>query len=177
MLNEKNAKEFLNGRFGKFGKETQSISYVEFYTICKKLQELGVEIIVVNPYHIKFDWCEHLCFYKNKTLYCGTNGKFTIENISELNTDVLDCLVGKLTDEQLDRVGNLIDLYEDRINHNLSQQEDMIHVGMFGTDMFANLVAELDDLTELKEMLETTFQTRNMEDYPFSIKQYILLGE
>ena len=169
-----NAKELLNQRFGK---ESQSISNVEVDAICKKLRELGVEVIERFPDKIEFEWLDHICSYKNRTFYCGTKGMLTIENISDLNTIGLDCLVGKLTDEQLNRVGNLIDLYDEQINHNLSLQEDMRYLDMFGTDMYANLAAEFDDLTELKAMLATTFQSRNMEDYPFSIKQYILKGE
>lgn len=147
------------------------------HVVCRKLSDAGVEIIVVYPTKIEFEWCEHICSYKNGTFYCGIQGVKPCDNIDKLDSNFLYELVGQLTDEQLDRVGNLIDLYEDRINYMLSQQEDMMHVGMLGTDMYTNLVAQLDDLTELKAMLETTFQTRNMEDYPFSIKQYILLGE
>ena len=164
MLNEKNVKELLNEQFGKA-------------SVCGKLRELGVEIIEVYPDKIGFVWRNKICSYENGTFYCGLKSTLTIENISDLNKNGLDCLVGKLTDEQLARVGNLIDLYEERINYILSQQEDIRYVGMFGTDIYGNFVAELDELTELKAMLQTTFQTRDMEDYPFSIKQYILLGE
>ena len=172
MLNEK---ELLNARFGK---ESRSISNVEVDAVCRKLRELGVEVIERFPDKIEFEWMGHICTYKNRTIYCGTKGMTSIGNISRLNTDNLDCLVGKLTDEQLTRVGNLIDLIEGDIDHIISQQEDMKYIDMFGTKLYQKNEQLLVELTNLIEELQKAFQS-GFRDEPFNINvlRYILKGE
>lgn len=174
-----NTKELLNELFGK---ESQSMANVEVYAICKKLRELGVEVIELFPDKIEFDWSYHVCSYKNSTFYCGTKGMLTIENISELNKNALDCLVGKLNYEQLNRVGNLIDLYEDKYTHNLSLQEDMKYIGMFGTKLYREHEQAIADyallLRELKNVFQSGFLDRSVFGSLFGEHiNYILTGE
>lgn len=170
-----NAKELLNGRFGK---ESQSISNVVVDAICKKLRELGVEIIEVFSDKIEFEWYEHICSYKNRTFYCGTNGMLTIENISDLNTIGLDCLVGKLTDEQLTRVGNLIVLFESDIDHCLNQKKDLKYLEMKETPFYRFNNEALQSYNPLVKKLKKTLQTGFLEEFKSSyIKTYILLGK
>ena len=163
-----NAKELLNERLGK---ESEFISNVEAHAICKKLRELGVEVIEVFPDKIEFDWLYHICSYKNRTFYCGSNCMLTIENISDLNTNSLNCLVGKLTDEQLNRVGILIDLFEDKRNHLLSQREDMKSVEMEGTKLYLKNEKVLNDTLKTLMKLRKVFQSGFVDS---SIKRDIL---
>ena len=170
-----NAKELLNGVFGK---ESQSTSNVEISAIWKKLQELGVKIIEVYPDKIEFVWMDHICSYKNNTFHCGANKSWVIENISYLDTDGLYRLVGKLTDEQLDRVGNILDLYEDSYNHLLCQQEDMKYVGMVNTDLYDVNTKFVSKYTHLINILQETLQTGELGDVEsHMVEKYILKGE
>lgn len=170
-----NAKELLNERLGK---ESQSISNAEVDAICKKLRELGVEVIERFPDKIEFEWLDHICSYKNRTFYCGTKGMLPIVNISDLNTIGLDCLVGKLTDEQLNRVGNLIDLFESDIHHCLNQKEDLKYLEMKETTFYRINNEALQSYNRLVKKLKKTFQTGFLEEFNSSyIKTFILLGK
>lgn len=160
-------------------KETKGFRRVEDHVVCRKLYDAGVEIIVVYPYKIEFVWCEHICSYKKGTFYCGTQVVKQCDNIYKLDSNFLYELVGKLTDEQLERLGNVIDLYEDTINHLESQLEDIKYVGMYGTDLYLTKEEEYRSHTELVAMLRTAFETRDFEDYNsiYPIANYVLKGE
>ena len=160
-------------------KETKGFRSVEDHVVCRKLVDAGVDVIVVYPFKIEFDWCGYICIYKNGTFYCGRQGVKQCDNIYKLDSNFLYELVGKLTDEQLERLGNLIDLYEDDINHLENQLDDMKYVCMYGTDMYHIKEEQYRNYTELVAVLRTAFETRDLElpqsDYP--IANYVLKGE
>lgn len=174
MLNVKDVKELLNDRYGK---DSLTISHVEVFAVCKKLRELGVEIIEVYPDKIEFVWCDHICSYKNRTIKCGSNRFWIIENISNLDIDCLDYLVGKLTDEQLYRVGNLIDLFESDIVHCLNQKEDLEYLEMKETPFYRINNETLETYVRLVKKLKKTLQTGFLEEFKSShIQTFILFG-
>ena len=88
-------------------------------------------------------------------------------------------MVGKLNDEQLNRVGNLIDLYEDKYKHLLSQHEDMEHIGMVGTKLYRKseqvLVDTFKTLIQLKKVFQSGFL--DVAGINSSTLYYILKGE
>lgn len=175
MLTEK---EVLNEPFGK---KSRAISNVEVSAICKKIRELGVENIEVYPDKIEFVWMNHICSYKNNTFNCGTNIFSINELISYLDTDDLNYLVGKLSDEQLTRVGNLIDLYEDSFNHLLAKQEDMEYFDMVGTELYNKNTQVMSEYSYLIEQLQTLFQSGFLHEKINTLNldtlRYILKGE
>lgn len=182
-----NAKELLIGRFGK---ESSSMSYGEAYDFCKKLQELGVEIIELSSDKIEFVWFYHMCGYENGMLECGPRS-VKVKEISKLDTEVLDWLIGKiddveivdlqLTDAQLTRIGNLIDLYEDKYNYLLGLQEEMSYIDMFGTKLYRNNEQALADYVNMIVKLQNVFQSGCFDLLNLTIGgdllSYILKGE
>ena len=151
---------------------------VEDYDVCRKLSDVGVELIILTPTGIEFEWCERICSYKNGSFYCGTQ-VVKCDDINKLDSNFLYELVGKLTDDQLERLGNLIDLYEDNLKHLESQLEDMKSVSMYGTDVYRIKEEQYRNYTELIAMLRTPFETRDFErdQYGYSIEKYVLKGE
>lgn len=172
-----NSKELLNEMFGK---ESRSMLYVDVYHICEKLQELGVENIELFPDKIEFEWLDHICTYKNGKFYRGTQGIKPCDDIYKLDSNFLDDLVGKLTDEQLTRVGYIIDLFEDKYNNLLCQQENMEYLGMTGTKLFWNTIQNLSDsvnmIVELQDVFQSGFFDLEESIHP-DIVYYILKGE
>ena len=160
-------------------KETKGFRSVDDHVVCRKLSDAGVEIIVVYPTKIEFEWCEHICSYENGSFFCGTQVIKQCDDIYKLDSNFLYELVGKLTDEQLDRLGNVIDLYEDTLKHIDSQLEDMKAVGMRGTDLYHNKEKAYRRHTKLVAMLRTAFETRVFEEYHsiYPIVNYVLKGE
>ena len=165
--------EYLNS------KESHSFPNVMIQSVASKLRDLGAEDIEVYPYKIEFVWCLHICKYENGIIYCGRNGMLNVENISDLNTNELDSLVGKLTNEQLDRLGVVIDLYDDTIKHLESQLDDMKSVGMYESDLYFNKEEEYRKHTEFVAILRTSFETREIDDYKGDVPvlKYVLIGE
>lgn len=179
--------------------ESKGFRSVEDHVVCRKLFDAGVEIILVFPTKIAFVWDEHMCYYKNGTFYCelefvwdedmrsykngtfysGTKRDKSCDNIYKLDHNFLNELIGKLTDEQLERLSNVIDLYEDEINYIESQVEKMKYDSMYGTELYHIKEGKYRYYTELVAMLRTAFQTRDFEhvQYGYNEKKYVLNGE
>ena len=154
--------------------ETKGFRCVDDYVVCRKLCDAGVEIIVVNPTIIEFEWGEYICSYKNRTFYCGSERIKQCDNIYKLDSNFLNELVGKLTDEQLDRLGNVIDLYDDTIKHLESQLDDMKSVGMSESDLYFIKEEEYRKHTEFVAMLRTAFETRDFDTRDFEDYKYVV---
>ena len=148
-----------------------------FHPIIENEYQTDFSFLTEKLYEESPVYCEHKLAFE-KVIEYGGYEDFRFD--MDFNGDSYYDYQEKLTDEQLDRLGNVIDLYEDTLKHVDSQLEDMKAVGMYGTDLYRNKKEAYREFTELVAMLRTAFQTRDFKAlsyFIYTIANYVLKGE
>lgn len=158
--------------------EINWIPCVEVQVALKKLHELGAEITKIYPHKIEFKWCDKICEYEKGYFDSETGWCISCNNIEQLDKGGLNVLVGKLKDDQLNRVGVLIDLFEDDLHHSESQKEDLEYLEMQETPFYRINNEAIESLEYKLKKLKKSLQTGCLEYFKSHfITDYIFWGK